>query len=113
MGVPGVLADRRVQEFHSRAAPALLESRVLRLYGLRFEGKLVACLYALVEDDVMCCYLQAFDPHYAPFSPGVNILGTLVEDAVRMGMRRADFLRGGESYKYQWGATVQPTYASR
>ena len=26
------------------------------------------------------------------------------------GCRRFDFLRGGESYKYEWGAVDQPIY---
>lgn len=109
-GELGVLADERVQAFHRLAARALLERGVLRLYGLRFEGKLIASLYALAERDVIYCYLQGFDPAYAEFSPGMQILGAVIEDAVRLGKRRVDLLRGREKYKYNWGARDEPTY---
>jgi CelD/BcsL family acetyltransferase involved in cellulose biosynthesis len=109
-GELGVLADQRVQAFHRLAARALLERGVLRLYGLRFEGKLIASLYALAERDVIYCYLQGFDPAYAEFSPGMQILGAVIEDAARHGKRRVDLLRGREKYKYSWGARDEPTY---
>ena len=109
-GLPGVLSDTRVQAFHRSAARGLLSRGALRFYALRFEGAFIACLYALVEQHVLRCYLQGFDPAYAAFSPGVNILGAVLEDAVRLGIRCADFLRGRENYKYDWGATDQVTY---
>ena len=31
-----------------------------------------------------------------------------MELAVRLGRRRVDFLRGDESYKYEWGAVDEP-----
>ena len=109
-GELGVLADERVQVFHRLAARALLERGVLRLYGLRFEGKLIASLYALAERELIYCYLQGFDPAYAEFSPGMQILGAVIEDAVRQGKRRVDLLRGRENYKYGWGARDELTY---
>jgi CelD/BcsL family acetyltransferase involved in cellulose biosynthesis len=46
-GASGMLSEERVQEFHRRAAPALLRRGVLRLYGLRLNGTFIATLYAL------------------------------------------------------------------
>jgi CelD/BcsL family acetyltransferase involved in cellulose biosynthesis len=109
-GELGVLADERVQAFHRLAGRALLERGVLRLYALRFEGRLIASLYVLGERDVIYCYLQGFDPAYAEFSPGMQILGAVVEDAVKQGKGSVNFLRGRESYKYKWGARDELTY---
>ena len=110
LGMPGMLAETRVQEFHQLAAPALLEQKVLRLYGMRLKGNLIATLYALSEQHVVYCYLQAFDPAYAHLSPGVQILAAVLEDAIRYGKREVDFLRGREPYKYLWGARDRQTY---
>jgi len=110
-GQAGVLSEAVVQEFHRRATKRLLAAGVLRLYGLRHKRKLVAFLYAFFEDDTVYCYLQAFDPFLKFLSLGTNILGMVIEDALRLGKRRVDFLRGREAYKYSWGAKDRPTYS--
>jgi CelD/BcsL family acetyltransferase involved in cellulose biosynthesis len=109
-GQPGVLADPAIQSFHKTVAPQLLERGVLRLYGLRLNGRIIASLYALFERDSASCYLQGFDPDYAHFSPGVHLLGSVIADAVREGKQRIDFLRGREPYKQHWGAVESPTF---
>jgi len=109
-GQPGVLADPAIQSFHKIAAPQLLDRGVLRLYGLRLNGRIIASLYALFERDTASCYLQGFDPDYARFSPGAHLLGSVIADAVREGKQRVDFLRGREPYKQHWGAFESPTF---
>lgn len=109
-GSSGMLAEHSVQEFHRMATQALLKREVLRLYGLRFNGQLIATLYALAERDTVYCYLQGFDPAYAAFSPGAQILAAVIDDALREGKNRVDFLRGREQYKYAWGARDQETF---
>ncbi len=109
-GKPGVLADPAIQSFHEVAAPQLLERGVLRLYGLRFNGRIIASLYTLFERDTACFYLQGFDPDYARFSPGTQLLGSVIADAVREGKHRIDFLRGREPYKQHWGAAESSTF---
>jgi CelD/BcsL family acetyltransferase involved in cellulose biosynthesis len=110
---PGVLADPKVQQFHQRAAPRLLGSGLLRFYGLRFEGRLIAVLHTLVDKNAVYCYMQGFDPAYVEFSPGMLILEAVIRDAVREGRTAVDFLRGREKYKYGWGAQDQPTFRIR
>ncbi len=110
LGMAGVLADSAVQHFHRMAAARLLRSGVLRLFGLRLNGKLIATLYALCEREVVYCYLQAFDPDYRFYSPGVQILAHVIDRAIQEGKRVVDFLRGREGYKYLWGATDRQTY---
>jgi CelD/BcsL family acetyltransferase involved in cellulose biosynthesis len=109
-GLPGVLSDAGIQSFHKSVAPQLLERGVLRLYGLRLNGCIIASLYTLFEHATACCYLQGFDPDYAHFSPGTHLLGAVIADATREGKLRIDFLRGREPYKRHWGATEVPTF---
>ena len=109
-GQSGVLSDTAIQSFHNRVAPPLLDQTILRLYGLRLNGRFIASLYTLFERDSACCYLQGFDPEYARFSPGTQLLGAVIADATREGKQRIDFLRGRELYKQHWGATEVPTF---
>jgi CelD/BcsL family acetyltransferase involved in cellulose biosynthesis len=44
------------------------------------------------------------DPAYADESPGSILIGHAVGEAVREAATEFHFLRGGESYKYRWGA---------
>jgi CelD/BcsL family acetyltransferase involved in cellulose biosynthesis len=109
-GLPGMFSDPAIQKFHRLIAPQLLEKGILRLYGLRAEGQLIAVLYALFEKETAYYYLQGFDFRWRWFSPGTQILGAVLEDALREGKNKIDFLRGRESYKYQWGAHDEPTF---
>jgi CelD/BcsL family acetyltransferase involved in cellulose biosynthesis len=47
-------------------------------------------------------YLVGYDPEYARFSPGKAVLATLVREAIALGCRTFDFMRGGESYKQSY-----------
>jgi CelD/BcsL family acetyltransferase involved in cellulose biosynthesis len=109
-GEPGVLSNPMVQEFHRSVSPKLLRKRILRLYSLRVRARAIAVLHAFFEREVAYYYLQGFDPAFAWFSPGTQILGAVVEDAIRHGMRKVNFLRGQERYKYGWGTEDSPTY---
>lgn len=107
-GEPGVLADPRVLAFHRAAAPALLEAGVLRLEALSLRGRIVAVVHALLASDRICFYLGGFDPNAAFESPGTILIGHMIEEAAREGRQEAHFLRGGEAYKYAWGAIDRP-----
>jgi CelD/BcsL family acetyltransferase involved in cellulose biosynthesis len=57
-------------------------------------GRTIAGLYGFVIGRVKYCYLQGIDPEYASRSPGLLLLGLVLEDAQRHGVERLDFLRG-------------------
>lgn len=40
-------------------------------------------------------------------------MGHAVEEAARDGAEKFDFLRGGEPYKYRWGAKAETNYRRR
>lgn len=107
---PGVLSDSAVQSFHSRVAPQLLTKGLLRLYTLFLNSESIACLYTLFEKGQVLCYMQGFDPQFAQLSPGTQVLGAVLEDAVRAGKNKVNFLRGREPYKYSWGVKDDPTF---
>lgn len=108
-GMPGVLSEVRIQDFHKRSAPGLLRAGLLHFYGLRFCGDLIAVLHTVWSRQTVYCYLQGFDPAYSFFSPGLQIIAAVMEDAIHAGKSAVDFLRGREAYKYSWGARDRRT----
>ena len=53
-------------------------------------------------------YNAGVDPEARDLSPGVILVARYVQAAIALGRRRLDFLRGNESYKYEWGAVDEP-----
>jgi CelD/BcsL family acetyltransferase involved in cellulose biosynthesis len=104
----GVCSDPAVRRFHLAAARRMLEAGVLRLYLLQLGDTTLAAYYGFTAKGSAYAYLSGFDPDYAALSPGAQIVGHAIEEAVREGAREFHFLRGGESYKYAWGAVDRP-----
>jgi CelD/BcsL family acetyltransferase involved in cellulose biosynthesis len=109
-GQSGVLADEQVRRFHRESAPKLLASGFLCLYRLRVKEHTAAVLYALVNGSTVFCYLQGFDPEFGFISPGTQLMFFVLEEAVQLGMRKFDFLRGEEFYKRHWRSRPETTY---
>lgn len=103
-GQPGVLADARVRRFHETVLPALLDAGLLRLYWLCIDSRIAGAYYGFQWRGRAYAYLGGFDPEFAYESPGTVLIGHAIEQAAREGATEFHFLRGGESYKYQWGA---------
>ena len=102
-----------IELFYRRAFSRLFDIGVLRLYGLRLGEVIVAVLATFVERNAVYLYLQGFDSKYAWLSPGTQLLGCAIEDAVKENKSAVDFLRGREHYKYSWGVEDFVTYRIR
>jgi CelD/BcsL family acetyltransferase involved in cellulose biosynthesis len=108
-GQDGVLADENVKTFHKKAAPRLLARGILRLYRLRVGEQTVAVIYTLFGFTTVFCYLQGYDPDFAALSPGTHLMFSVMQDAIKSGIRKFDLLRGEETYKRHWRAQSEPT----
>jgi CelD/BcsL family acetyltransferase involved in cellulose biosynthesis len=106
-GEGGVLGDRTVQAFHRAVLPALAEIGVARLFELRIGGAVVACYYGFFDRRRAYAYIGGFDPRFSAVSPGNLMIAHAIADAKREGGTEFHFLRGRESYKYEWGAQDQ------
>jgi CelD/BcsL family acetyltransferase involved in cellulose biosynthesis len=112
-GEPGVLADAAVLGFHEEVTAPLMARGLLRLEALWLDTRIIAVHYALRRGTRGYSYLHAFDPELAAYGPGWLLMARSLEAAARDGVRRFDFLRGGEAYKYAWGAVDQPQWRRR
>ena len=106
----GLLADEAVQRFHRLAAPELLRAGLARFYLLSFAGQVTGAYYGLAAKDRAYAYIGGFDPAFAHESPGTILMAHAMAQAQTEGARRFEFLRGGEDYKYAWGAQDEPVY---
>jgi len=97
--------DERMQGFFREVAQVALEKGWLRLSMLRFDGHPVASYLCFDYPNNRLVYNSGFDPSASrDLSPGIVLLGYLIKDAIQSGCRSFDFLRGGERYKYSFGA---------
>ncbi|MEO7663983.1 MAG: GNAT family N-acetyltransferase, partial [Candidatus Limnocylindrales bacterium] len=80
----------------------------LRLSFLEIGGRRVAAGVHFETADRILYYNAGVDPDARDLSPGVVMVEKLVERALERGKTALDFLRGDESYKYEWGAVDQP-----
>src|SRR4029079_8030635 len=53
-------------------------------------------------------YNAGIEPDARRLSPGVLLVERLMRRAIQRGLKTVDFLRGDESYKYEWGAADEP-----
>lgn len=106
----GVLADDLLLRFLQEAAPALLSAGLLRLYGLRLDGRVVAGLFAMQDGRRVHGYLTGFNPALGNLGLGSILIGHTMTEAAREGLTEMHFLRGQEPYKYTWGAADAPTW---
>jgi CelD/BcsL family acetyltransferase involved in cellulose biosynthesis len=103
-GMPGMLADDAIQQFHREVIPRMFASDALRMYGVRIEARIVAVFYGFAHAGTVYYYLSGYDPEMEKLSIGTVLVGHAIDEAVREGGTTFDFLRGAEEYKYAWGA---------
>ena len=77
---------------------------MLRLYRLRIGDAVAGVYYGFQHGGNAYAYLGGFDPEMTRLSPGAQLLDYAIRAAIGEGVREFHFLRGGENYKYAWGA---------
>jgi CelD/BcsL family acetyltransferase involved in cellulose biosynthesis len=75
---------------------------------VRCGARLVFAALAFDDGEQVFLYNAGMDPSAADVSPGVTGTALYFQDRLAAGRRRFDFLRGNESYKYEWGAVDEP-----
>jgi CelD/BcsL family acetyltransferase involved in cellulose biosynthesis len=98
-------ASRR---FFARLLELMGADGTARLTFLSVGGRRIASGVHLETPDGYLYYNAGVDPEARDLSPGVLMVARYIERAIHEGKRRLDFLRGDESYKYEWGALDEP-----
>lgn len=96
--------NREMAVFFHDLARILLSERRLALYFLLIDGIPAASLFGIRYGDGLALYNSGFDPNWRHISPGIVLIGRVIQEAIDEGCRWFDFLRGNEGYKYRFGA---------
>ena len=100
--------DAQMKGFFHAAAQVLHEAGWLQLAFMEINGEKAATMLNFDYRDSILVYNSGYDPQkYARLSPGIVLLSYCIQRAIESGRAKFDFLRGGEEYKYRFGA--QPT----
>lgn len=91
--------------------------RLLRQPGWRLdllvvpgEQRAAACCFSYVDDEGAYLYNSSYDLELREASPGVVMIGVMIEQATAEGLPRFDFLKGDETYKFRLGAHERPLH---
>lgn len=104
------LNDGRRAVFHE-TAQAALAAGTLQLMFLEVDGQRAASLFNFAYKGRIWVYNSGLDPDaFGYLSSGVVLTALAVERAIEIGCHEFDFLRGNETYKYQFGATDTEIY---
>jgi len=77
------------------------------LSTLSFGGQPAAALFSLRSFDTLHCCITAYDPKFAPYSPGMQLMLQVVQSAASDGVTRLDLGRGTERYKQRLANQMQ------
>ncbi len=74
------------------------------------DGHVTAAGFGYQDSDGYYLYNSSYNPQFRDSSPGVVLLGRLIELTIERGKPVFDFLKGDEHYKYRLGAQPRPLY---
>lgn len=97
--------------FFKDLAHQLAQAGWLKLYFIEVNGVKAASMLCFDYNNEFLLYNSGFDPEqFAQFSPGNVLTAYTIQDAIRLGRTRYDFLRGDEVYKFRFGAVAEPVF---
>jgi CelD/BcsL family acetyltransferase involved in cellulose biosynthesis len=96
--------------FFKALAVELARENWLKLYFMDINGQKAAAMLCFDYNNEFLLYNSGYDPQFFPLSPGNVLTAYTIQDAIRLGRARYDFLRGDEIYKFRFGAQPEPVY---
>ncbi|MEA3510654.1 MAG: GNAT family N-acetyltransferase, partial [Actinomycetota bacterium] len=75
---------------------------------LSVAGTPVAAAFVFTDTDALYLYNSSYAEDASDTSPGIVLLTSMIERSIDDGVRRFDFLKGDEQYKYRLGAIDRP-----
>ncbi len=96
--------DESMYDFFQSLAAEFGPARTLRVHCLDVEGRAGAISVSLTHRTEWGLYNSAFEQELRALAPGMVLLAELIRIAAEEGFGTFDLLRGGEPYKYRYGA---------
>jgi len=98
------------EAFFRSLAEAMAEIKLLRFGILQVDALPAAMIMGFDYNESMYLYNSAYDPQYNSLSVGLLSKVLCLKESIGRGMKKWDFLKGAERYKYQLGGSEIPLY---
>ncbi len=103
-------SDELIRFFKS-VAIEIARAGWLKLFFIEVNGVEAAAMLCFDYNNEFLLYNSGYDPgQFANLSPGNVLTAYTIQEAIRLGRSRYDFLRGDEIYKFRFGAVAEPVY---
>lgn len=102
--------DDRMLGFFRTFIQQAAEAGWLKMYFLEVNNRHSAVMLCFDYKNEFLLYNSGYDPDDARLSTGIVLTSFTIQDAIRLGRHRYDFLRGDEIYKFRFGAEAEPVY---
>ncbi|HQU83306.1 MAG TPA: GNAT family N-acetyltransferase [Pyrinomonadaceae bacterium] len=92
----------QLMDFHRAVVEDLSEKNLVRFDEIWAEGECRASVYGLDNGETFYYYNAGYDLEWANMSVGMVLIGLSIKAAICRGNKTYDFLRGEETYKFDW-----------
>lgn len=92
----------QLMKFHRAVVEDLAEKKLVRFDEIWVEGECRASVYGLDNGETFYYYNAGYDLDWANYSVGMVLIGLSIKTAIARGNVLYDFLRGEETYKFDW-----------
>ena len=103
-GETGAFVGNERRDFYYRMAGAFLQRGWLEFWQLELNGEIVGAQFCFRYNDTVSLLQEGFHPRYAAEKIGYALKAHLLEEMIRTGVKRYDFLGGADPYKSKFGA---------
>ena len=103
-GEPGAFANPDRRDFYFEMAAAFLQRGWLEFRLLELDGEIVGAQFCFRYNDTVSLLQEGFHPKYAAEKIGYALRAHVLEEMIRTGGKRYDFLGGDDPYKAKFGA---------
>lgn len=99
------------EKFFAEVALGLAQQNIVKLYFLDVNRDPAAGLFIFDTHNQFLLYNSGFNAYrYGHYGVGNLLVMHTIEEAIKGGKSRYDFMRGDEAYKFQFGAQPEPLY---
>ena len=103
-GEPGAFASADRRKFYFQIAEAFLHRGWLEFWLLSLDGETVGAQFCFRYNNTVSLLQEGFHPKYTAEKIGYALRAHVLEETIRTGAQRYDFLGGADTYKAKFGS---------
>ncbi|HKV91073.1 MAG TPA: GNAT family N-acetyltransferase [Candidatus Angelobacter sp.] len=103
-GEPGAFSSAERRDFYFRMSRSFLHRGWLEFWLLTLEDEIVAAQFCFRYGNTVYLLQEGFHPKYAAEKIGYALRAHVLEEMIKAGVTRYDFLGGADAYKSKYGS---------